>query len=109
MDFYLVFGLVAAVALGILAVTMSSRQKKWYIVYLANNDIMLLSRDLNDRWWRTSTRYMRFKDEMGREVTFPAEAHWILMWREVRQSQLNDAREEIQRHKEQMAKESVDA
>lgn len=81
-----------------------SKKKRWYKVYLANNDVLLLCRDLNERWWRTSDRYMRFKDEYNREITFPANAHWILMWEEVPDNELDVAKEEIKRMKEIVTK-----
>ena len=72
-------------------------------MYLANNDIMLLQRDLKERWWRTSDRYMRFVDEFGREYTFPANAHWILFWVEVLEGQLEEAKLELQQEKKELA------
>lgn len=97
---YVVIGLIFALGIW---VTFGSRKKKWYKVYLANNDVLLLQRDLKERWWRTSERYMRFVNEEGKEVTFPANAHWILMWEEVPEVELDIVREEIRRMKETMA------
>jgi hypothetical protein len=82
---------------------LGSRKKRWYRVYIANNDVMLLSRDLNERWWRTSDRYLRFKDEFGREITFSSNAHWILYWVEVPDNELEATKIEIKRIKEAIA------
>lgn len=86
-------------------VTIGSNKRRWYKVYLANNDVKLLYRDLNERWWRTSDRYMRFKDERGQEVTFPSNAHWVIMWESVSEAELPKVREEIIRIQEVRAKE----
>jgi len=91
--------LVLIVALGAIVI-MGSRKRKWYKVYLANDEVRLLYRDLNERWWRTSDRYMRFKDENGNEVTFPSGAHWVIMWEEVIKEDLEKVREDIAREKE---------
>lgn len=96
-----IMGLILLVVVAVVAiwVVIGSRRKKWYKVYLANNSVLLLYRDINERWWRTSDRYMRFKDQYGREVTFPSEAHWVLFWEEVPSGELDVAREEIRRMK----------
>ena len=99
---YILIGLIVLLALWI---TFSSRKKKWYKVHLASGDVMLLQRDLRERWWRTSERYMRFMDEYGKEVTFPSGAHWILMWVEVPDGEVEITKEEIKRMKEQLVKE----
>lgn len=82
-----------------------SRKRKWYKVYLANNDVLLLYRDIKERWWRTSDRYMRFKDEFGREITFPSNAHWVLMWEEVDPDEVEIVRSQIQEMKTAKAEE----
>lgn len=97
-----ILGLIALVAIVVVAiwVTIGSRKKRWYKVFLANNEVMLLYRDLNERWWRTSDRYMRFKDEFGREVTFPAEAHWIIRMEEVPDAEVSAVREQLYQMRE---------
>ena len=101
---------IIGIVIGALVVALSawvilgSHKKQWYKVYLANNDVMLLCRDMNERWWRTSDRYMRFKNEMGVEVTFPSNAHWILMWEAVPDSQVEKVRTDIYRMKQNLAK-----
>ena len=102
--FWVVLGIAVIFAIWIFV---GSKKRTWYKVYLANNDVLLLYRDLNERWWRTSDRYMRFKKESGEEITFPSNAHWVLFWEEVTKGQLSLAREEIQRIKENAAKERV--
>lgn len=89
---WILIGLIVLIGVGI---TLQSRKKKWYKVYLANNDVLLLYRDIRERWWRTSDRYMRFKDEFGREITFPSNAHWVLMWEEVDEEELDIVRNQI--------------
>jgi hypothetical protein len=86
-------------------VTFGSKKKKWFKVFLANNDVMLLYRDLNERWWRSNGAYLRFKDEYGHEYTFPmgGGSHtWILMWVSVPDNELNVAREDIKKIHEQL-------
>lgn len=97
---YVLIGLI--ILLGIW-VMFGSRKKKWYKVYLANNDVMLLQRNLRERWWRTSDRYMRFIDEKGKEITFPSNAHWVLFWEEIPNNELEVARHDIQMIKQKLA------
>ena len=99
-----VVGIVLGVAVVFLAgwLIFGSKKRAWYKVYLANNDVMLLYRDLNERW-RTSDRYMRFKNELGDEVTFPSSAHWILFWESIPEGGLEVAKDEIKRIKETVA------
>ena len=94
MNVVLVIAAVIIVGVAIY-ITVGSKKRKWYKVTLANNDVMLLYRDLNERWWKTNDRYMRFVNEYGKEVTFPSAAHWILMWEEIPSTELNRVREEI--------------
>ena len=98
---YIIIGLIVALALWI---TFGSRRKKWYKVYTADNKIMLLQRDIKERWWRTSDRYMRFMDEWGKEWTFPSNAHWVLYWVEVPENELETVRDEIMRIRQQETK-----
>lgn len=99
---YIVVGILI---LGLMIwVITGSKKRMWYKVYLANNDVMLLYRDLNIRWWRTSDKYLRFKKEDGEEITFNSNGHWILFWESVNIKNLNVARQEVQRIKEAQAK-----
>jgi hypothetical protein len=92
-----VIGIIIAVLILFLIVWVvaGSRKRTWYKVYMANNEVKLLSRGLNERWYRTSDRYMRFKDEYGKEVTFPSNAHWVLYWEQVLDGDLSSVREEV--------------
>jgi len=101
---YVLIGVIVAVAVWI---TVGSRKKIWYRVSLANNDVLLLQRDLKERWWRTSDRYMRFKNEQGKEITFPSNAHWVLMWEEIPDNEVDIVRGEIKRIKEAQVKEEA--
>ncbi len=96
---YAIIGLIVILGLWI---TFGSRKKRWYKVYLANNDVLLLQRDLKERWWRTSDRYMRFVNEYGKEITFPSNAHWVLMWEEVPDNEVDVVKDEIKRTKEKL-------
>jgi hypothetical protein len=100
---WVIIGIIGVILLWI---SFGSRKKKWYKVYLANNDVMLLQRNLKERWWRTSDRYLRFVDEFGKEWTFPSNAHWILMWVEVPDKEISIVKEEIKRIKEERAKDN---
>jgi hypothetical protein len=97
---YLLIAIGVVIVGLMLWVSFGSKKKKWFKVYLANNDVMLLYRDFNERVWRTSDRYMRFKDEYGREVTFPSNAHWILMWESVADDKVAEEKENIRKMKE---------
>lgn len=95
---WVLIGLGAALFMWLVAIP---QKKKWYKVYLANNDVLLLQRDSGARW-RTSDRYMRFRDERGHEITFPSGAHWILMWEEVKDNELELVKQEIRKIKESL-------
>lgn len=97
---YIILGLILALAISIM---FQSKKRSYYKVYLANNDIKLLYRDFRERWWRTSDRYMRFKDEHDKEITFPSGAHWVLMMEEVDENELDIVRDEIRHEKEDRA------
>ena len=105
MNSYVLYAVLAFVVIFAIWIFVGSKKKTWYKVYLANNDVMLLSRELNERWWRTSDRYMRFKKDSGEEITFPSNAHWVLFWEEVPAKDLDVARLEIKRIKENQGKE----
>lgn len=96
--------IMAAMIVGVgVWIIVGSKRRRWYKVYLANNEILLLYRDFKERWWRTSDRYMRFKDEHGKEITFPSNAHWVLMWEEIHKNEVNLVSEELQRRKKELA------
>lgn len=99
---YIGYALMAVVVGMLIWVTIGSSKKTWYKVYLANGDILLLQRDLKERWWRTSERYMRFKDERGREITFYSGGHWVLMTEEVPIKELENVKAEIRQHREEI-------
>ena len=94
-------GIIAGCLIAIVAIwiIVGSKKRKWYKVLVANNEILLLYRDINERLWRTSDRYMRFKNEQNKEITFPSNAHWVLMWEEIPMSEISLVREEINRRK----------
>ena len=77
--------------------------RKWYKVYLANNDVRLMSRGWGERW-RSSDKYPRFRDDNGHEVTFPAEAHWVLFWERISNEEIIQVREELARMREERRK-----
>ncbi len=97
----IIIGIVLVLLIAVLGVWVmaGSKRVRWYKVYLANNDVLLLRRDLNERFWRTSDRYMRFKDEFGKEITFPSNAHWVLMWQEVPKNEIEIVKQEIRNMK----------
>jgi len=76
--------------------------KKWYKVYLANNDIILAYRTWRERWL-SNDKYPKFRrDDNDRLVTFPAEAHWALMWEQIPEDEVDIVRGEIRRMKEKL-------
>jgi hypothetical protein len=99
--FYVIFILIVGLAIW---VSVGSKKRRWYLVYLANNDVLLLNRDLNERWWRSNGTYLRFKNELGDEVTFLSQGHWIIKMVSVPDNQLEIAREQVKKIKENQAK-----
>ncbi len=102
---FIIIIIACVIALGVW-VTVGSKKKQWYLVYLANNDVLLLCRDLDTRWWRSNGFYLRFKDEQGNEVSFPSQAHWIIKMVSVAQNNLEWAKTEVKRIAESQAKAS---
>jgi hypothetical protein len=100
--FYVVLACIIGLAIW---VTVGSKKKQWYMVYLANNEVLLLCRDINERWWRSNGTYMRFKDELGNEVSFIANGHWILKMVSIPTNKLEDAKAEIKKINANVAKE----
>lgn len=76
------------------AFMVSRRKKVWYRVYLANNDVRLMYRSWRERW-QSSDKYARFRDDKGYEVTFPAEAHWVLMFERIPNGEVDAVRAEL--------------
>ena len=68
--------------------------RKWYKVYLANNDVRLMSRGWGERW-RSNDKCIRFRDDNGHEVTFPAAAHWVLFWEHIAEDEVSLVRTEL--------------
>lgn len=78
----------------VLMAVFSGRKKAWYKVYLANNDVRLMYRSWRERW-RSTDKSARFRGDNGNEITFPAEAHWILMYERIPDSQVELVRLEL--------------
>ena len=96
------------ITLGVVAIcvilmwTVGSRRKRsWYKVYMANNDIRLMSRGWGERW-RSNDKFPRFSDDNGHEFTFPEGAHWVLFWEHLKtEEEVNLARTEMLIRREQ--------
>ena len=67
---------LAVVVIGILVVVIGGRKKRWYTIYLANNDIAHGFRTMFDWWWNDSTGIMGFRLPDGRKLK--VSKHWIL-------------------------------
>ncbi len=102
---YILIGLIVLIGIW---VYVGSKKIKWYLVYLANGDVMLLCRNLNERWWRSNGTYLRFKDERGDEVTFLTQGHWIMKMMSVEEEELEWARSEVVRLKQVNAEKVMD-
>ena len=59
---------LAILILVILAVIIGGRKKRWYRVYMVNNDTMLVYRTTNDFWWRDSRGLILFHLPTGNRV-----------------------------------------
>jgi len=78
--------------------------KKWYKIYLANNDVILAYRTWRERWL-SKDKFPKFRrDDNNRLVTFPSDAHWILCWEQILADEVGIVREEIRRAKEEAVK-----
>jgi len=76
--------LVGAIILAVIVMLIQSRRKRWYKVYMANNDVRLLYKTTTDWWFREGGGKLVFRDNDGRVWVFPSRGHWILMYMEVR-------------------------
>lgn len=76
--------LAGLVVIALIYVIISSRKKRWYKVYLANNDVLLLYKTVGDFWFREGSGKAIFRYEDGRVVVFPDRGHWIAYYVEVR-------------------------
>ncbi len=94
----IVFGIFVWVAISVGL----NMKKRWYKVYLANNDVRLMYRTFRERWW-SNEKVAKFMDDNGHEISFPSEAHWVLFWEYIPDDQVRSARAEIA--KIRMAKE----
>ena len=95
-----VIGLVLGVSIVILFgwLYFKGKEKRWYKVYTAGDRCYLLYRDWNERMWRTNNYYLRFKDELDSEYSFPAQGHWVLMMVEVKMDELEIAKQEVENY-----------
>lgn len=82
--------------------------KKWYKVYLANNDVRLMSRSWGERW-RSSDKYPRFRDDNEHEVTFPEAAHWVMFWECISKDEVTQVREDLARMREERKRREEEA
>lgn len=54
----------------------SGKKRRWYKVYLANNDTLMVYRKMSDWWWRDTTGIMGFRLVDGRHIK--VSKHWII-------------------------------
>ncbi|KKN22621.1 hypothetical protein LCGC14_0913300 [marine sediment metagenome] len=59
---------LAILALVMLAVIIGGRKKRWYKVFMVNNDTFLGYRTTNDFWWRDSQGLIGFHSPDGRRI-----------------------------------------
>lgn len=81
-------------------IILSGRKRKWYKVYLANNDVQLLYKKAYDWWFRESGQRVVFRRENGNIIVFPTRAHWILFFEEIEESEIDAVKAEIQAYKD---------
>ena len=98
------FGIGVLSFLGLVLVwfLFSMRTKRWYKVFLANNEVILTCRTWKERW-QSGGKFMQFKDDNGRIVTFPSDAHWILMWEQIPDAEVAAVRQQINADKARQA------
>lgn len=76
-----VYALIGIVALAGLVALIKGRKKKWYIVYLANNDVQLLYRTASLWWFSDSRDRIVFRNPDGTAKVFISK--WILFYEQV--------------------------
>lgn len=74
------------IIVALLVVMIRGNRTKWYLVYLANNDVQLLYRKTSDYWMGSQNRVV-FHNEEGNVVVFPGTGHWVLKYEEVKDIQ----------------------
>jgi hypothetical protein len=80
------------------------RKRRWYKINLASNDVIFAYRTSRERWM-SNDKYPKFRlDDNGHLITFPSEAHWILMWEQIPDAEVNMVRQQIREAREARAK-----
>ncbi|MCJ7655160.1 MAG: hypothetical protein MUO97_07695 [Dehalococcoidia bacterium] len=95
-------GVIVFLGLVVVWLLLSMRVKRWYKVYLANNDVILACRTWRERWW-SGGKFMQFREDSGRLITFPSDAHWILMWEQIPDNEVELVRQQIRDDKARRA------
>jgi len=75
MQFNLIVFVVFVVVVGILVVV-GAKKKKWYTVFLANNDVIHVYRKMFDWWLIDISGMLGFHDKDGKIVKISK--HWII-------------------------------
>jgi hypothetical protein len=68
--------LIAVIVVAFISIVFGGRKKKWYKVYLANNDVIPVYRKMSDWWWRDTSGMMGFRLIDGRRLN--VSKHWII-------------------------------
>lgn len=77
---------VGVLVVAIVGFIVSGRRKRWYKVYLANNDVLCVYRVMSDWWWRDSSGMKGFRLPDGRVLD--VSKHWIIKVEEDRTVEL---------------------
>ncbi len=101
-------GIGVLVCLATIWAMVSTSKVRWYKVYLANNVVRLMCRTSAERW-KASGKNMVFKDDTGRECTFPSEAHWILMYEQIPAHEVEMVRQQLVAERERRLKEESES
>jgi hypothetical protein len=68
--------LILVVVVAVIATILGNRKKKWFKLYLANNDVLRVYRRMTDWWFGDSNAIMGFHLEDGRSMK--VSKHWII-------------------------------
>jgi len=97
MDSVVIMGIgIGIVLLLVLAwVLLRARVKRWYKIYRADNDIMLVYRGWSERVGSSDKNQKFRRDDNDHLITFPSEAHWILAWEQIPNEEVDIVRQQL--------------
>lgn len=87
--------LVAVIIVAFVSLALRGTRKRWFKVYTADPDVLLLYRTLSDSIFRGGDKNLAFRNERGNIMGFPNHGHWILKYEMIKNGEVEAVRAEI--------------